>query len=139
MLFKTEETYVIASPMEGVLMKDGKPLANAKITRKLKWIGNENGISEEFTTDSQGVFSLPIHEETLAIGMLTQFVSSVHITTSINNKSHDIWYNNKFDNAAYTETNGPAINLICDLNAEEVIVRNGLANTMTICRWENMS
>lgn len=138
MLFKTKQTYVIASPMEGVLMKDGKPLANTKILRRLRWNSNDNGIEQEFMSDENGRFSLPIHEETLTLSALTQFVCSSHITINIDNEDYDIWYNNKFSPEIYAETNGPIEDLTCDISSEELIVRPDISRIGTICRWKNM-
>lgn len=43
MLTKREkQTYVISSPMEGILMQDGQPLANTTITRLLRWNDNND-------------------------------------------------------------------------------------------------
>ncbi len=134
----TTETYVISSPMEGVLMKDGQPLANTKIIRTLRWNDNEDGLTETFTTDEQGRFSLPIHEVDLTLGMLAQFVASVKLEAKIDGKIIDIWYNNKFEKGLNAETDGAISGLACELTAEEIVVETGLSKVMTICRWDNM-
>jgi hypothetical protein len=133
------ENYVIFSPMEGVLLKGGVPLSNAKIIRRLTWNDNEEGLVEEFTTDEQGSFSLPIHEEALSIGMLSQFVASAQLEVLYEGDLHDIWYNSRLGNGEYLETDGPARELICDLNQEEGVVEiSSLVRILTKCRWANM-
>lgn len=135
------ENYVIFSPMEGVLKENGKPLANTKIIRRLRWNSNDEGLVEEFITDDQGRFSLPIHEESLALGMLNQFVSSAKLEVQIKNNIIDVWYNSKLLPELHAETGGSISELICDLNNEEIPVyinESIIADIMTRCRWKNM-
>jgi hypothetical protein len=134
----TTENYVIFSPLEGVLMRNGQPLANTKIIRRLRWNGNDEGLMEEFTTDDQGRFSLPVHEEALSLGMLGQFVSSTKLEVDIGGQILDVWYNNKFEEGLYAETNGPITDLVCDLDFEEIVIKAGLSKIMTICQWKDM-
>ena len=119
-------------------MQNGKPLANTSITRRLRWNGNDEGLVEEFVTDEQGRFSLPIHEEALALGMLNQFVSSAKLEVKIKDQIFDVWYNNKFEAELHAETNGLVSDLVCDLGVEEVVVKAGLSKIMTICRWKDI-
>ena len=134
----TTENYVIFSPLEGVLKRNGQSLANTKIIRRLRWNGNDEGLIEEFTTDDQGRFSLPVHEEALSLGMLSQFVGSAKLEVEIDGQLVDVWYNNKFEEGLYAETNGPLTDLVCDLNFEEIVIKAGLSKIMTICRWKDM-
>jgi hypothetical protein len=132
------QTYVISSPLQGVLKRNGEPLANTKIIRRLRWNGNEEGLVEEFTTNDQGVFSLPLHEEQISISMLTQFVSSSKLEVEHEGQMFDIWYNNKFEAPIFSETGAELSNLVCDLAQEEVVVKSGLSKIMTVCRWADM-
>lgn len=132
------ENYVIFSPMEGVLLKNGKPLPNTKIIRRLKWNGNEDGLVEEFSTDELGRFSLPVHEEELALGMLSQFVGRADIEFETDNGKDYLWSSSKFFPEIYTETNGKIVNLVCDIMAEEFAVPMGPTSILTKCRWQNM-
>lgn len=141
MFFKEKkENYVIFSPLEGVLMRDGKPLPNTKIIRKLRWNGNEDGLVEEFFTDDSGNFSLPIHEEELSLG-LAQFVSSAKLEVDIGGQRQGIWYSNKLLPEIHSETGGPISELSCDLNSEEIPVyleESIVPNISTKCRWKGM-
>lgn len=130
--------FVIASPVEGVLLQGGKPLTDTRITRRLRWNGNDDGILQEFFTDARGKFSLPVHEEELELGM-TQFVSSSKLESEINGKVYDLWYSNKFDEDLHAETDGEILeDLICDIEEEEVSVEYDLSGVTTLCRWKNM-
>lgn len=135
---KKTETYVIVSPMEGVLMQDGEPLPNAKIIRRLTWNGNEDGLVEEFATDSQGRFSLPLHEEELSLGMLNQFVGSAFIYVNIEEDDSLIWYSPKVLPEIYSESDGPLKELVCDINVPEIVVNTSISNILTKCRWQDM-
>ena len=135
------ENYVIFSPMEGVLMQNDKPLANTRITRRLRWNGNDEGLVEEFVTGEQGRFSLPIHEEALALGMLNQFVGKAEMSINMDGNSILFWYNNKLLPGVFTETEGHLNELICDLDFEEIpvyIAGSTVPNILTRCRWKNM-
>jgi len=133
-----KESYVIFSPLEGVLLKNGAPLPNTKIIRKLRWNGNEDGLVEEFFTDEKGYFSLPIHEEELSLNMLSQFVAKAELEVATDSVHYELWYNTKFNSELHSETDGPIHNLLCDLASEEVTVRAGVSKISTLCRWENM-
>lgn len=133
-----KETYVIASPMQGVLMQRGKPLAHTKIIRHLRWNGNEEGLVEEFMTDEAGRFSLPIHEERLSLGMLTQFVGKMDLEVEISEGRDYIWTSSKFMPEVYAETEGELNELICDIASEEIAVPMGPTSILTKCRWNNM-
>lgn len=135
---KPQKSYIIASPLEGILTKGGTPIPNAKIIRILRWPGNQEGLTQEFSTDSKGVFKLPAHEEILTMGLLTQFVSSFKLVYKGETRSYDLWYNNKFDEEIYSETGGKVSGLVCDINEQEIVFQVGLSRIMTVCRWNTM-
>ncbi len=136
-----EKTYVICSPIEGVLMDKGKPLANTKIIRKLTWNANQEGLVEEFFTDEKGHFSLPLHEETFNMGsILTQFVAHQYIEVERNGELEDIWISAQQSGELYGETAGKKIgSLTCDRSSELVPVYGENQRLLgTKCRWENI-
>ncbi|MCP4491649.1 MAG: hypothetical protein GY820_30740, partial [Gammaproteobacteria bacterium] len=93
---------------------------------------------QEFSTDDEGRFSLPIHEDQMALGMLTEFVSSTALEAEIDGQKVFLWYSNKFEEHVYAETNGPISNLVCDIESGELRFNMGLSGIMTICRWTDM-
>jgi hypothetical protein len=136
---KPKQTYVIASPMAGTLMQNGKPLAQIKIIRSLSWTGKEGRFEQEFTTDEQGRFSMPAYEEQLVLGKLTQFACTTYLAANVDGERFDIWFNDKYEEGAYVETGGRQLgDLICDLNSEEVTVKSGFSRISTVCRWADM-
>jgi hypothetical protein len=133
------QTYVIFSPMQGLLLQDGKPLSHTKIIRRLRWNGNdEEGLVEEFVSDDQGRFSLPVHEEQLSIGMLGQFVAKAYLEVELGSDVKEFWYSTKFEPEIYAETNGPLQGLVCDITTERSTLRVGLSKIYTNCRWDNI-
>lgn len=137
---RQKQTYVISSPMEGTLMKDGKPLANTKIIRHLWRNAREDEmLDQEFITDDHGRFSLPIYEEQLLLGRFTQFACTTHLEAEVEGQRFDVWFNDKFDPQIYGETEDRQYtDLICDLDNESVRVRLGVSTIETLCRWRDM-
>lgn len=133
-----KENYVIFSPMEGVLLKNGAPLPNTKIIRKLRWNGNEDGLVEEFFTDEKGYFSLPIHEEELSLNMLSQFVAKAELEAETEDGIFEFWYSSKLVPELHSETEGPITDLVCQIDAEEIAVPVSPIAILTKCHWKDM-
>jgi len=140
MIFKkpTPVNFVISSPLEGVLHRDGKPLSHARIIRKLRWNGNDEGITQEFGTDESGFFSLPAHEETLSIGPLEQFVGKTNIDVEQNGVLENFWFSAKTLGDMNSEYDIPPEELICDISNADLGVNINFGICMTKCRWSNM-
>ena len=139
-LFGSKETknYVISSPLAGVLVKDGKPLSNTKIIRRLTWNGNEEGIVDEFTTDDKGAFSIPIHEEVLTLNTMTEFVATNMLFVNEEIDDALFWYSPKRDEDLYSDTGGPLNDLFCEINNEDERVNVTDSGVLTKCTWKNM-
>ncbi|TLM77030.1 DUF6795 domain-containing protein [Microbulbifer harenosus] len=136
-----EETYVIASPLSGVLLRDGKPMPNARLLRRLTWNGNEEGVVQEFRTDEEGRFELPVHEEGLSLNFLTQFVAKSTVYVASEADENMIWYSSKLTPELNSEIENPVVGLTCDMADDEVIVHgreSSVPNIMTRCRWSSM-
>ncbi len=136
-----EKTYVICSPMEGVLKDKGKPLANVKIIRPLTWNDNEEGLVEEFYTDEKGHFNLPLHKETFNIGsVLREFVANQELVIEQNGELVDLWYSCQGSGELYGETAGKEIkSVVCDLSNDDAKVYGEDQDLLvTRCRWENI-
>jgi PBP1b-binding outer membrane lipoprotein LpoB len=139
-LFGSKETknYVIASPLSGILMKDGIPLANTKIIRRLTWNGNEEGVVDEFVTDDKGAFSIPVHEKMLTLNTMTEFVASNMLYVSEENDNTLFWYSPKREEELYSDTGGLLNEMICEVNNEAERVNVTDSGVLTKCTWKNM-
>lgn len=133
---KKKETYVIASPLAGVLLRDGKPMANARLLRRLTWNGNEEGILQEFFTDDQGRFALPAYEENLSFNFLVQFVGKSKVYVEREESDQLIWYAPKFSGEMYSEMGGELKGLICDVLNPRNSVDIGDWRVLTRCSWQ---
>ncbi|WP_051083128.1 DUF6795 domain-containing protein [Teredinibacter turnerae] len=131
-------SYVISSPLSGLLQKDGKPLPKTKIIRRLRWNSNEDGIEQEFYSDENGYFDLPAHEETLEIPALVQFVAKTDLYAIIDGERDQFWFSSKMDKDMDSEFESTPLGVVCDLESEEfgVNINGGLC--LTKCVWENM-
>ena len=135
---KSEETFVTSSPIEGKIMNGGLPVANARIVRKVRSNKHQDWVVEEFSTDENGFFSLPVREETYALG-LTQFVSATQVDIEINGELVNFWYSNTSRGRLYSEFGGTALqNLVCELADEEIIINGDGYGILTKCHWSNM-
>jgi hypothetical protein len=135
---KSEETFVTSSPIEGKIVNEGLPVANARIVRKVRSNKHQDWVVEEFSTDENGFFSLPVREETYALG-LTQFVSATQVDIEINGELVNFWYSNNSRGRLYSEFGGTALqNLVCELADEEIIINGDGYGILTKCHWSNM-
>lgn len=134
------KTYLIALPLQGKLMEDGKPLAKAKLRRELEWNGdNEGTLSELFYTDENGVFVLPAFEITTTMRGLEQFVGKTKVFYSSNNSEEIlIWYNPTMSENLQDKIGEPFDSLQCDLSHKEVATQGRAVDILTICRWDGM-
>ncbi len=136
----TAKVYSITPSFKGVLTKEGKPLGNQKLIRKLKWNDNEEGIEQVFYTKENGEFELPPHEEELALGVLVEFVAKTDIYLEYPDSSSElyIWFSSKMDETLNSEFKELPQNVVCDIERAEqrISLRHGLC--FTRCVWDNM-
>lgn len=134
-LFGTE--VVLFSPMEGVMTYEGKPAANAKITRRIIWKGDE-GETDTFYTSDNGEFKLPIKKTKVHIPMFGEFVLTQEVSVFYEGQEFSIWVKGKQDLNEYGELGGKPKNLRCELTDEEVYLEgfNGLFTTS--CKWDSI-
>ena len=95
-------------------------------------------IRDRFSTDENGFFSLPVREETYALG-LTQFVSATQVDIEINGELINFWYSNNSLGRLYSEFGGEALrDLICELTQEEIIINGDSYGILAKCHWSGM-
>lgn len=133
-----QKEYLISSEMSGVLMAADTLLANAKVTRALRWNGNDEETIDFFQTNSKGEFTIPAHSERLSLGALEQFVSHAHFSVEIAGVSKLFWVESKLSNELEDPSSTEYKNLTCNaaIEIEWVTKEYGVLNTS--CTWENM-
>jgi len=132
------EKYVIASPLNGVLVREGKALINTKIIRRLSWSGNDEGIEDEFITDDKGYFDIPVYEEMLTIGKLTEFVGTVTLYIESIDDENFFYHSSKRSAEIYSDTLEPLKELVCDMAQDEALVDISRVGIFSRCKWTDM-
>lgn len=136
-----DKTYVIATPLEGVIYERGEPAENIKITRVLTWNANQDGLVEHFSTDSKGRFSLPLYQDTFKMSSLTQFVANQTLLINYGEATEEpIWISGQMTGELNGETGGAEIkSLVCDLSNELLpVYGENISLLSTKCCWDNI-
>ncbi len=126
---------VLFSPLIGKITYQGKPAANAKIVRLVRW-KDDAGESDIFHTTANGEFSLPIKTTNVRIPMLAEFVISQEVTVIYNGSEFDIWLKSTTDIDEYGGLGGNPKNLRCELTDEAVNQENFNGLFSTSCKWD---
>lgn len=134
-LFGTE--VVLFSPMEGIMTYEGKPAANAKITRLIIWKGDE-GETDTFYTSESGEFELPVKKVKVRIPVFAEFVLTQEISVFYEGQEFSIWVRGKQDLNEYGELGGKPINLRCELTDKRVRLENFSGLFGTSCKWDTI-
>lgn len=134
---KSEEEVILCSPIEGIITFKGKPVANIKIDRWLKW-KDETGEIDSTYTDDKGQFSLPVKKEIVKGNALSQFVVAQEIRASHNEVEYPIWAKAKRAKEMFGELDGKPVNFRCELTDELVRVDAGRGTLMTSCKWDSI-
>lgn len=123
--------------LSGVLQSGGKPIANAKITRSIKWNDSDAPLVDYFKTDAKGRFSIPANKQLLAISPLMQYVAKVRLEVEQHEGSNsDFWYEVIMDAAPLSI--GDTRNLVCEVGEKLQRVHSPSGLLGTTCRWEGM-
>lgn len=132
------ESYVISAPLAGLLVKEGLPLANARIIRRVSWNGNEYGRVDEFYTNDRGYFEIPAHHEELSLGILDEFFATTELFSDREINENAFWYSQKKTREVYNEKSLQFNELVCDINMVEERVNLGNIGVLTKCQWQGM-
>lgn len=135
---KGTEKFVISSPLNGILVREGEALPNTKIIRRLTWSGNDEGIVDEFITDDNGNFNIPVHEELLTIGKLTEFVGTVTLYIKSIDDENFFYHSTKRSAEIYSDTKEPLQELVCDMAHDEALVDISRVGIFSRCKWKGM-
>lgn len=133
-----KEEVVLFSALEGRLTYKGESASNAKITLWYKW-KDKKGESVVYTADENGYFSIPTIKDQYKPRMLAQLVITQRLTVSYNDEEIVIWVHGKMSSEEFTELNGKAVDLLCELTdeRERVEIESGIA-VGTSCKWKSI-
>lgn len=112
---------VMFSAVQGVVLKDGKPLPGVKVVRTFNWAWNDATQKDEAITDTSGKFRF---ETAKRISLITSIfphepVIDQEIIIHHENKKYTAWFFAKRDYEENGELNGKKINIKCDINTPE--------------------
>lgn len=122
------------SGISGVITKDGKPVANARVVRTADRDGERK---DETTTDENGYFELPpMFERTVTKFLPMEFVVLQRIKVVDENGQNEIWRSVKRNSDENTEAKGKKLDVICDLSKDEkgIIVDGVVIHSK--CDWD---
>lgn len=121
----------VFSQVEGVVTKNGQPVAGAKVQRIANW---QSEVSDATTTNEKGEFSFPAQYERSIMGVLPfEFVAYQKITLNLEGQDYLIWESNKRSEEENAELEGKPIQLACELNDEPSAKFAGRVNIFGIC------
>lgn len=132
-----EEEVVVSSPMEGKITFNNKPVAGAKVERKLKW-KDDTWETDTTTTDEQGNFSLPMVKDNVTLSKISTFVMAQEIRVYHEGTEYPIWAKAKHDKGIYGELDGRPSNFRCELTDAFIAVEAGEGMLGTSCKWDKI-
>ena len=112
---------VMFSEVQGVVVKDGKPVGGVKVTREFKWAHNDDTQKDSVTTDASGKFRFPsVSRFSIMTSLLPhEPVIKQKIVLDYEGKEYLVWRFFKRDYDENGELGGKSIKLECDVKREE--------------------
>jgi hypothetical protein len=121
------------SKISGVITLDGKPVANAKITRTVNL--NKDKVDHTYT-DDKGYFEMPaVFQRTVTKFLPQEFVAKQDIVVQYNGNSYDIWSGVKRTPEENAEARGEPLNVQCELNSEKSFKQVNNSPYISRCTW----
>lgn len=122
------------SEMSGVLMANGVPAANVRLVRTARW---QSEHQDETTTDADGRFHFPeMTERTVAKFLPMEFVASQKVVAFYDDAEIRIWGGVKRTPEANAEAKGEALDVACELIAEENYIEVSGGLIYSRCTWD---
>jgi hypothetical protein len=111
---------VMFSEVQGVVLKEGKPLAGAKVVRTFNWAWNNAKQKDEVMTDASGKFNF---ESVSRSSLITSIfphepIVDQEIKIIYGNKEYMAWFFTKHNYDENGELKGKKINIKCDISVE---------------------
>ncbi len=130
-LFGVGKTCVFSS-VKVRLLQDGKPVANAKVTREWNW---NSAKRDESTTDADGYVTFPaVFESSVSRLLPIEIVITQHLSVNVNGEELIFWTNAKRKPEENSEYGGAKFDAVCELNDEEILVEEYGSLMLTKCK-----
>lgn len=122
------------SSISGVILKDGKPVPNAVVTRTTSYQSEKK---DKTQTNEEGYFEMPALFERSVLSMLPQeFAVGQRLVVTIGNEEHDIWSGVKRIKDENSEAKGQPLIVTCDLGDEKQAFEVDRQPFITKCKWD---
>ena len=122
------------SKMTGIITLDGKPVVNARLIRTVNLSKPE---VDETRTDENGYFEFPaIFKRTIAKHLPQEFASNQDIIVHYQGKQYSIWSSVKRTPDENSESRGKPLDVKCELNSDEKIIKVNNSPIFTLCTWD---
>lgn len=122
------------SAISGVITQDGKPVANAKLVRK---VNHSKDVIDETTTDQNGHFTMPaVFERTVTKLLPMEFVVRQAIYVKHEGKEYLLWEGVKREEKENSESRGQALIVRCELNQERLFKQVNGNPIVSFCTWD---
>lgn len=121
------------SKISGVITLDGKPVANAKITRTVNL--NKDKVDHTYT-DDKGYFEMPaVFQRTVTKFLPQEFVANQEIFVRHLDQDYRIWSSVKRTPEENSEARGKDLVVECELNSEETLITVNNSPIFSLCKW----
>lgn len=134
-LFAKKETIVVFAGMEGRILLNDQPAANANVTLWTKWNSPE-GDKVKVKTDEQGRFSLPQQTGEHKQSAFSQLVITQQITINYQGNDYLIWNFSSLSPIDEGSLGYQPQNLTCELSDERKPYEQASMTLFTSCKWD---
>ena len=133
----TKEDVVLFSKVQGRVVLNGIPVANAKVIRRYRY-DTRQPIEDSCVTNSQGEFELPVViKKNATVTPLVQFVVYQQLYVERDGQQQQIWSHGKMNTEENSEYDGAFKKIICELTAEPVSIDlKNYDHVFTSCVWD---
>lgn len=117
------------------VLKDGKPVQNAKVLRQWEWNKEK---SDQTSTDNQGVAHFPaVFESSVSRLLPTEFVVGQQLSVWVDGEEQVFFTNSKREPDENSEFGGAPFKAVCELTDEEVLIEDYGSLMVSKCKLEN--
>lgn len=128
----------LCSEMQGILLNNGTPVANAKVTRRINWHWGNSDQIESTTTNDQGKFTFPAKTASSFTAKLIPHEPVIEQTVMFNVDGTDYegWIYAKHNYDDLGELQGKALSFNCELSEEPQYRKTfGVHGAYGICQF----
>lgn len=116
----TKKDVVLFSKVQGRVVHNGVPVANAKVIRRYRY-DTPQPIEDSCITNGQGEFELPVVvKKNATVTPLAQFVVYQQLYVERDSQQQQIWSHGKMHTEENSEYDGNFNKIICELTAEPI-------------------